>query len=344
LFLQRSLGVAALLLLHHTSVAQRFEIKDTIFLDKDWLETENRAEAMYYRGISYQAADSTWLVDDFYLETFTIQMIGQYRGAVKPGNQEGVFRYYYKNGNPRAVYFFRNGKIEGTTRRYYENGSLQQTENYRNGELSDTVRYFYPNGNPHEIKVLNPGFNSENLSENEKQYLLISAWDATGNQQVINGNGTKIDYYPNGKKRTAIEYVNGFPHGEWIQYGAKRKVKSKMTFKNGTFISGIIYNNRKKDIVASLFREPRFAGGAKGLDEFIQRNTGRCKEGFKEEVMLLITVTETGEPIFEQVLSGDVSHCQFEELQALVQRMPKWTPAVRYANYVETTYVIRVRY
>ena len=326
------------------SFAQEFEISDTVFLDKDWNATSYRANAMYYRGMIFNPADSTWLVHDFYLDNDTLQMIGLYKNEISSNNQVGEFRYYYRNGNLRAIYFYKNGKFDGYAKRFYENGNQQAVEFYRSGVLSDTTTLFYESGLPQEIKVVNPDHDAENLAENEKQFKLIAYWDQQGIQQVVNGNGTKIEYYPDGRKRVSIDYSGGYPHGEWIQYGNKRKVKSRMTFKNGAFISGVIYNKRKKDIIAMLFREPRFPGGAQGLDDFVKKNTNKCREGFNNEVMLLITVTETGEARFEQVLSGDVSHCQFEELQALVNHMPKWTPAVRYANYVESTYVIRVRY
>lgn len=117
-----------------------------------------------------------------------------------------------------------------------------------------------------------------------------------------------------------------------------------MTFKNGKFISGLMYPKKKKDIFATLYREPRFPGGVKAIDDYVQKNTGKCKEGFKEEVTIMILISETGQPEFDQILNGDVSHCQFEELEELVKKMPKWTPAVRYGRYVESTYVIRVKY
>lgn len=323
---------------------QNLAIKDTIFLNNDWQETKIRSEASYYRGTWLNEQDSTILVHDFYIETFTIQMIGHYKKSIRPNNQTGEFNYYYKNGNLRASYNFLNGKMHGVSVLYYENGSPEIRRTFENGVVIDTIFIYYEHGNLKEVKRINPLFDPDIEAEAEMEFELQDYWTSTGEHLVSDGNGVKTEYYPSGVKRQSIEYENGFPHGEWIQYNEKRRIISKMIFKNGKFISGIMYPKRKKDIFATLYREPRFNGGVKAIDDFVQRNTGKCKEGFKEEVTIMIHITESGQAEFDQILSGDVSHCQYEELQELVKKMPKWTAAVRYGRYVESTYVIRVTY
>jgi hypothetical protein len=180
-----------ILLLPLSVSAQDFVITDTIFLNKDWYETKSRAEANYYRGAWYTAEDSTWLVHDFYLETFTIQMIGVYKKSIKPYNQIGEFRYYYKNGNVRAYYNYKDGKMHGTSVLYYENGNPEIKQKFDNGKMVDTIYTYYKDGNPKEIKYINPDFDPEISAEAEKEFKLISFWDAEGKQQIQNGNGTK---------------------------------------------------------------------------------------------------------------------------------------------------------
>jgi antitoxin component YwqK of YwqJK toxin-antitoxin module len=333
-----------ILLFPTTVLAQERVITDTIYLDKNWNETGNRNEAVYYRGAWYNNTDSTWLVHDYYLETFTIQMIGIYKGKVKPQNQTGEFKYYYKNGNLRAIYNFSGGYMNGESILFFENGTREVKRTFKQGQLTDTLFFNYENGKPKEILCVNVDFDPENLAEAEKEFKLISYWNTQGEAQVTNGSGTRIEYYPNGIKRQSIEYENGFPDGEWIQYNEKKKVISKMTFKNGKFISGLMYPKKKKDIFATLYREPRFPGGIKAIDDFVLKNTGKCREAIKSEITIMINISENGEPQFEQIISGDVSHCQYDELEELVKKMPKWNPAVRYGRYVESTYVIRVRY
>lgn len=331
-------------LISSISFSQDFEIIDTVFLDKNWTETKNRSEALYYRGTLYNPSDSTFLVHDYYIDIFTIQMVGVYKFQIKPSNQIGEFKYYYKNGNYRAIYNFKNGRFHGDSKRFYSNGNVESIEHFWNGRLADTLYYFYDNGKPKEVKFVNPSFDDENFSESEKQFRILAYWDANGNQQIINGKGTKVEYYTNGRRRYSIEYLNGFPHGDWIQYRDNKKIISKMYFKNGTFISGMMYPRRKKDIFAGLYREPRYPGGVKALDEFVRKNTAKCEEALQSSVLIMITITTEGVASFDQIISGNVSHCQFDELQEMVKKMPKWTASIRYGNYVESTYVIRINY
>ena len=324
--------------------AQDFVIEDTVFLDQNWNETSNRAEALYYRGTLYNEQDSTYLIHDYYLESFTIQMIGVYKGKIKPQNQTGEFRYYYKNGNLRALYNFSGGSMNGESILYFENGQQEVKRKYKQGQLTDTLFFNYENGTRKEIRYVNPEFDPENMAEAEKEFKLIAYWGVDGEAQVVNGKGTKIEYYADGTKRQTVEYNNGFPDGDWIQYNEKKKAISKMVFKNGKFISGLMYPKKKKDIFATLYREARFPGGIKAIDDFVVKNTGRCKESIKSEITIMIRISETGEPEFEQILSGDTNFCQYDELESLVNKMPKWNPAVRYGRYVESTYVIRVNY
>jgi len=333
-----------ILLISFSAGAQELVITDTIFLDADWNVTQNRADATYYRGVWPNSADSTLLVHDFYLETFTIQMIGVYKNKVKPMNQIGEFRYFYKNGNLRALYNYKNGIMNGSSTLFYENGNKEIVRKFKNGKLTDTLYYYTMDGNPKEIRLINPDYDSENSAEAEKEYKLIAFWNNEHVKTIDNGTGIKTEYYENGNKRYSIEYVDGFPHGEWIQYNENKKIISKMTFKHGKFISGLMYPKRKKDIFASLYREPRFPGGVKALDDFVSKNTDKCRDSIPQEITLIIHISEEGDAEYDQIITGDINNCQYEELVELVKKMPKWTPAVRYGRYVESSYVLRVKY
>lgn len=319
-------------------------IEDTIFLDVDWLETKSRNSAMYFRGAWFNSEDSVWLVHDYYLETNSIQMIGSYKNTIRPYNQTGEFNYYYKNGKIRANYYFDNGKMTGNASLFYPNGNPELIRQYKDGVQIDTVWSYYENGKLREIKYLNKNYDDSNPADAEKEFVVVSWWNEKGEQLISNGNGIKIENFPDGKKKQTIEYSLGFPHGEWVQYNEKKKVVSRMNFKNGKFISGTMYlGKRKKEVFATLHREPRFNGGIKALDEYVSKNTGKCKEAHSDEITLMINIDKEGNASFDQVLSGNVSHCQYEEIEQLVQKMPKWMPAIRYGQFVESTYVIRIR-
>jgi len=56
-------------------------------------------------------------------------------------------REYYKNGNIRWEYDYRNGKLHGKYIRWYENGNKQWEYDYQNGKLHGKYIRWYENGN-----------------------------------------------------------------------------------------------------------------------------------------------------------------------------------------------------
>lgn len=319
--------------------------KDTIFLDVNWSITKDRTKAIYYRQITPKSEDSLLLVRDYYIDSDILQMVGTYAREMKQANQYGHFIYYYPNGNRKATYDYQWGLIHGELRRYYTSGILKSIEQFDLGTKVDTSRSFYPNGQLRIIEVQNLDFSSDNPSDRYKKTRLISAFGIDGDVQVFNGKGQLKEYYLSGKLKTQINYVNGFPHGTWIKYaGQKKKKNCVMTFKNGTFIKGEIYENGKKDIFSSLQRSAYFPTGKRGLEKFIYENIGNCTDGFENEVIILVNVSTQGKVRLEQVLSGNVNACQLEEIQNLVDNMPLWVPAVNIGQYAEGSQSIKINF
>lgn len=317
---------------------------DTIFLDENWFETESRADAEFYRK-ARMTQDSLLYIQDYYLETKSLQMIGTYLREMSNENKTGLFTFYYRNGHIKTTYNYINGQLNGKVYKYNEEGVLRSIENYKNDEIADTVWLFHENGQMKFIKILNPEYDAQIPEDLNKEYFLLSAWDEEGNQQVENGTGRFIQFRENGLKELQIDYEDGVPHGEWIRYAPKkRRIASKMTFKEGRFIKGVMYNGFKKDVFSSLYRPPRFPSGVRGLDQFINRQTGNCENSKEKEIRIIINVSKKGQVIFEQVLEGNVNHCQLDEVQDMVKKMPRWIPAVKDGYYIEASYVIRIRY
>jgi antitoxin component YwqK of YwqJK toxin-antitoxin module len=318
---------------------------DSLFLDASWKITKHRSLAKYFREYYITGEDSIITVHDYYLSTGNKQMIGTYVKEMKAANQNGRFQYFYENGSIKAIYDYQYGIIHGELRKFYKNGQLKSVEKYDLGTKVDTTWSYYSNGQLRMIQVQNKDFSAENPSDKFKRTRLISAYGKTGETQVSNGLGIYKEYYLSGKTKSSIEYMNGFPHGKWIRYsGEKKKVSCEMTFKNGTFIKGEMYDNGKKDIFSSLQRKPYFPSGIRGLDKFIDDNTGSCKSGFDNEVLALVSVSTRGKVSLEQIISGNVDACQLEEIQMLISNMPLWAPAVQDGIYTEGSQTIRITY
>ena len=318
---------------------------DTLFFDENWLPTPDRTKATYYREITPETNDSSILVEDYYLESGNLQMIGYYKNEVKPGNQNGLFTFFYKNGMVKATYEYTNGLFDGKAKRFYENGKISAIETFKNGLETDTLITFHENGRTREIKVINPDYSADNPADYFKRYRLLDYLDENGKQYVTNGDGTYIEFQENGLKLLEITYVNGFPNGEWIRYRiGQKKAASRMCFKDGTFIKGVIYDHGKKDIFSSVFREPRYPGGREALNESIAKNTGFCEDNTAGEILVAINVYEDGTAEFEQVISGNPTSCQVREIKKFVRLMPHWSTAVEKGRYTDSSCIIRFTY
>jgi hypothetical protein len=218
-------------------------------------------------------------------------------------------------------------------------------EKYDLGIQIDTIKNYYENGQLRKIEVVNPEFNPKNEAEKFKRVFLLEAYTPEGEQQIINGNGEYVEYFLSGKKRSSIEYEGGFPHGKMILYnGQKKKRSSKMTFKHGKFIKGELYDNGKKDIFGTISRKAYYPTGIRGLDDFIELNIGSCEDMDDKEFIIMVAITTEGRISFEQIISGNASPCQLEELQMLIRNMPIWVPAIENGRYVEANQAIRIEY
>ncbi|MEO9533153.1 MAG: hypothetical protein ABJG68_09465 [Crocinitomicaceae bacterium] len=319
---------------------------DTVFLDAKWKVTNYRELAKYYRHTELDPIDSILTVHDYFIENNQLQMIGTYHGELDRNNQTGEFKYFYSSGIIKAIYQYKAGLVNGDLKRFYPNGKLKSIEQFDLGVQIDTIYNFFDNGKLHKTEVLNSQHDKSDPSKKYMRTKLINSYDINGEQQVDNGNGEYSEYYLSGKKRMSIEYENGFPHGKWIYYsGRKNKASCKMTFKEGKFIKGEIFENGKKDIFSSLSRKAYFPEGIRGLDKYLKDNIGGCRDDILDkEILIMVSVTTEGHVYFEQVISGNVSPCQLEEIQMLVRNMPKWIPAIENCKYIEANQAIRIQY
>ncbi|UKN02206.1 hypothetical protein K6119_01575 [Paracrocinitomix mangrovi] len=316
---------------------------DTLYLDQHWVVTQ-KDEATYYRKTKFRP-DSLLEVKDYYVSTNNLQMLGYYKGKMNDANRMGKFLFYYEDGTLSASYDFQYGIAHGEIRKYYENGNLKSIQRYDLGAQIDTSWEYYSNGQIHTIQVENDEYLDKNPSDKYKKRRLIMAYSVDGGIQVKDGNGIKRDYFLSGKVKSVINFQNGFPHGKWVNYtGRKKKKQSILHFKDGRFIKGEIYRKGKNDIFSSLSRGAHYPSGFSDLKKYIKTTTGFCKEGFKNEVEVMIHVSASGEVSFEQIIAGNVSPCQLEEIQQMVKNMPAWTPAINEGEYVDGSETFIVRY
>jgi len=56
------------------------------------------------------------------------------------GNETGVIKHFYPNGNLQAQFQLKNGEVDGVVSQYYENGTLKSSYNISNGKITETLQ------------------------------------------------------------------------------------------------------------------------------------------------------------------------------------------------------------
>ena len=110
--------------------------KDKIFFDKNWkeIEKEDSTSASYYRIVNYQDGKIVNPVIDYFISGKP-QMKGNY--IVNLQTMNGLFQWYYENGQKSEEVNYINGNKNGTYNSWYQNGNIKEEVNYNYGKIAD---------------------------------------------------------------------------------------------------------------------------------------------------------------------------------------------------------------
>ncbi|WP_413669583.1 hypothetical protein ACEN9X_06285 [Mucilaginibacter sp. Mucisp86] len=222
---------------------------------------------------------------------------GNYSSA---GKREGLWTYYFRNGDIRAKELFKEGKLTGVQEYYYDNGNLTSRESYVNGVAEGLVTTYYYNGNTRS----SVNYKLDKKEGEEKQFY------ENGNLEIVNHytanvlNGLVTEYFKSGKVKSTTHYVAGKidgpykayyenghtdtegqfikdnPEGDFTYYYASGKVKEKRHyiggaedgphqefFENGQILTSYIRKKGKIDGEAITYYE-----NGKVLSKYVYNN------------------------------------------------------------------------
>ncbi len=102
--------------------------QDKIYFDKDWKETTLQ-NAEYYRITKKDSISNKYYFKDYYI-TGQIQMEGQCL-SINPEVKDGIFIWYYKNGNKKNESEYKNGSFFKAIKEWNEEGKeIEPSINY----------------------------------------------------------------------------------------------------------------------------------------------------------------------------------------------------------------------
>lgn len=182
----------------------KFLGKWKISCDADFNETENKAQAVYYRLIDFTG--DVWKAMDYYAT-------GEKQGEetliqIAPDVMVGHYAEYYKNGRLQEVGRQDDqGKLDSTVVSYYENGQVSESHIYEHGKLKGAYVAYYEDG-----KTFVKGVCTDDCRVGQ-----WNIWDKNGNLVFMEDYSTALNptihIYKNGNQ-TYKEYDGSFDDSE----------------------------------------------------------------------------------------------------------------------------------
>ncbi len=146
-------------------------------------------------------------------------------------NPNGHNIFYHENGTISSEGFMEKGKPNGYWKTYYENGVLKSEGNRKNFELDSTWAFYDDEGNV--ILEINYFDGKKNGIRRTIQR------DEVVDENFVDDlkNGLTVYYYPEGKIRKTIPFINGLENGFAKEFNHDGTVISLIEYKRGFIVS-----------------------------------------------------------------------------------------------------------
>jgi antitoxin component YwqK of YwqJK toxin-antitoxin module len=152
--------------------------------------------------------------------------------------RNGVQKFYYKNGVVSSEGTMKNAQPDGFWKSYYENGKLKSEGNRKNFEL-DSLWTFY---NEKGVRILDVYYKNGKKNGIKTTYLEQEIVKETFKNDIKEGF-TRY-YYPTGKIKMEIPFVNGMEQGVAREYSQDGDIITLIEYKHGFVIDRLKINRR----------------------------------------------------------------------------------------------------
>ena len=141
-----------------------------VVFDNFWKVAVAPSAPMYYRDFKpFSGSRAGGSVRDYYISG-KLQMDGTTSSnlmAADPNEyiKEGIFTWYYENGNISAISFFRNDKLEGQRSAFSEDGELTEEAFYKSDKMHGYYKSYHKGGKPWFVAKYDNGLLVDNFAE-----------------------------------------------------------------------------------------------------------------------------------------------------------------------------------
>lgn len=179
------------------------------------------------------------------------------------GKMDGKATWWYDSGTIQQSSYYKKDKLNGLSVRYYFNGKKQSEENYIDDKLNGLCTYYDENG----VKLTEVNYKDgikdglciqwhNNGQMKFKGYYLKDKFDKkwiywnpigmkVGEADFVNGTGTQMAYFYNGKKMREIHYINNQKDGIEKAWDIDGKLQFEKNYKAGKILNEKIYSEQE---------------------------------------------------------------------------------------------------
>jgi|GEM_PF-1669022 len=175
----------------------------------------------------------------YYPDSEVIKQSVEYKNKKK----NGLFRAYYRNGNPKAVQHYKNDTLTDTSCFYHENGKLASYQIFDRGIKTGRWRKFNKDGR----EYWNAGFKHGSLDGLAEEYSYKSI-KLMCRKNYENGreSGKQEYFHTDGKPKSVVYFIDGYAAmgtREWTPSGNEINNDFKITVaeKNEVLLQGKLF-------------------------------------------------------------------------------------------------------
>lgn len=231
---------------------------------REWNEEGMLTEEVNYhssggiRWINFWGADSKQQIRDGAGHLITYHENGKIsaRGAIKDSIFEGMWKFYYENGQLASEHLYIKGekkvintfdpkgtplvkKGNGIHQSYYSSGALMEEGSYKDGLQEGSWKIFYDNDN-YTLMDQTDYVNGKEEGKSFK-YNYYGHLEVSGNFQDGQRSGTWSWYNPDESLSSQVRYVNGKKEGEQVFYKESTDLLlKKELYNNGVYLETIL--------------------------------------------------------------------------------------------------------
>lgn len=142
---------------------------------------------------------------------------------------------YFPNGKIHERIHINGKNLYGHSETYYENGQLYGEGEYYNNKMDGTWRFFYNNGSLMSIQKFKKG-----------KLTNLNVWDEKSRQTIVNGTGSFLYKYQDGKISSQGFYKDFKQDSIWSTWFENGVKSSEIHYKNGKLLQKIIWDKSGK--------------------------------------------------------------------------------------------------